>query len=260
MAWHSSLCQEGMLYLCNPQFHEADRLWDCKNWVQPDETAKLRRRAKKRNPCASSLPFSGRGLSVAQGTFETWAAVLSPVCPSGWRVIHNLMFLRPRNSETRVQGGEADGHAATKPWTWLLQLPHCIILTVYGDGPAHWGFPQGSCDSAIAGKDGMAQHRTSTQGALLNEWTLGTLGTNTNGEERMLLYPCLLCHLTQCPDIVLCRGYSHRQEHVLGLEEKGCRGGLAVPQTRPFHLLTWHLKSPPSCQVSGVQKVYFNPY
>lgn len=89
---------------------------------------------QKRNPCASS-PFSGRGLSVAQGTFETWAAVLSQSAPPGWRVIHNLLLLRPRNSETRVQGGEADGRAATRSLEpGSSQLPHCIILTVYGDG------------------------------------------------------------------------------------------------------------------------------
>lgn len=55
LAWHNSLCQEGMLYLCNPPFHEADRLWDCKNWVQPDETAKLRTVPEEKPLCFISI-------------------------------------------------------------------------------------------------------------------------------------------------------------------------------------------------------------
>lgn len=143
-----------------------------------------------------------------------------PSLPLHWRVIHNLMFLRPRNSETRVQGGEADGHAATRSLgPGSSQLPHCIILTVYGDGRIHWGLPQGSCDSAIAGKMAWPSIGLAHRGHFWMNGPFGTLGTNTNGEERQVLSMCLLCH-SPMPRHSLSAGYSHRQEHVLGLEER----------------------------------------
>ena len=126
-----------------------------------------------------------------------------PLLAGGWFITSCFSGQGIAKPESKEENRWPCSHQ--KPWTWLLPVatlhnPHGVWWW-----SAHWGFPQGSCDSAIAGKMAWPSIGLPYRGHFWMNGPFGTLGTNTNGEERMLLYPCLLCHLTQCPDIVLCR-------------------------------------------------------